>query len=212
MADMLRKKNPITTFGLLRHGQTEWNTLKKIQGSSDSPLTPEGKEQTSEWAKTLKEFRWDRIIASDLGRVKETVQILNRELQLPVVFDHRLREQNWGKWEGLTIPYLKENYKKELARRVAMGWHFAAPGGETRLAVKDRVLSTLLEAAEKWSGHKTLVVCHQGVIKSVLYYITDREFLPGEDPLLQHNRLHLMSCSLGQFSPMELNIPRSPEP
>lgn len=203
---------PVTTFGLLRHGQTEWNILKKIQGSADSPLTAMGKEQIGEWVQTLKCFNWDRIIASDLGRVRATVDILNQKLRLPVTFDQRLREQHWGEWEGLTIPSIHENFKEDLARRVARGWDFSAPGGETRLAVKDRVLATLLESAKKWPDKKILVICHQGVVKSVLYSITGREFLPGEDPLLHHNRLHLISCTGQRFSPVQLNIARSPEP
>lgn len=202
----------VTTFGLLRHGQTEWNILKKIQGSGDSPLTPEGKEEIGEWTETLKNYSWDRIIASDLGRVRATVDILNQELGLPVTFDLRLREQHWGDWEGLTIPFIHENFKEDLARRVAMGWDFSAPGGESRLAVKDRVLTTLLENAKKWPGKKILVICHQGVVKAVLYSITGREFLPGEDPLLHHNRLQLISCSRQRFSPLQLNIARTPEP
>ena len=198
----------VTVFGLLRHGQTEWNILKKIQGSADSPLSAQGKEQTDGWADTLKSYDWDRIIASDLGRVRATVDILNRKLCLPVSFDPRLREQHWGDWEGLTIPFIQHNFKEELARRVAMGWDFAAPGGETRRAVKDRVLTTLLESAQKWPGQKILIVCHQGVVKSVLYSLNDRDFLPGEDPLLQHNRLHLISCTGQGFTPLKLNIAR----
>ena len=127
-----------TTFGLLRHGQTEWNSLKKIQGSCDSPLTQEGRAQITEWSHTLQKFDWDRIVASDLGRVKETVEIINDRLHLPLLFDQRLREQAWGEWEGLTIPYIKEYFSAELERRVQMGWDFSAPGGETRLAVKNR--------------------------------------------------------------------------
>lgn len=203
---------PVTTFGLLRHGQTEWNILKKIQGSGDSPLSTQGKEDTDEWAETLKSHGWNRIIASDLGRVRATVDIINRKLRLPVTFDTSLREQNWGDWEGLTIPFIQENFQEDLARRVAMGWQFSAPGGETRLAVKDRVLATLLHSAKKWPGQKILVVCHQGVVKAVLYSITKRKFLPGEDPLLHHNRLHLISCSHQRFAPAELNIMRTPKP
>lgn len=202
---------PTTTFGLLRHGQTEWNTLKKIQGSADSPLTARGRQETTGWVQTLQRYHWDRIIASDLGRVRATVDILNRELGLPVSFDARLREQHWGDWEGLTLPFIQENLKEELARRVARGWNFAAPGGESRLAVKDRVLATLLESAKKWPGQKILVVCHQGVVKSVLYFLLDREFLPDEDPLLHHNHLHLIGCSGQQFAPLELNISRTAE-
>ena len=201
----------VTTFGLLRHGQTEWNILKKIQGSGDSPLSAQGKKETGEWAETLKNYHWDRIIASDLGRVKATVEILNQKLGLPVGFDARLREQHWGEWEGLTLPFIQKTFKEDLARRVAMGWDFSAPGGETRRAVKERVLTTLLESATIWPGQKILVVCHQGVVKSVLYSFGDRDFLPGEDPLLEHNRLHLISCTGQSFTPLQLNIPRTPE-
>jgi broad specificity phosphatase PhoE len=211
MADTNNNIEAITTFGLLRHGQTEWNVLKKIQGSADSPLTTKGKEETGQWAETLKKYNWDRIIASDLGRVRETEDIINQKLHLPVTFYPSLREQCWGDWEGLTIPFIQENYQEDLARRVAKGWGFSAPGGETRQAVKDRVLATLLLSAEKWPGQKILVICHQGVVKSVLYSITKREFLPGEDPLLQHNRLHLISCTREEFAPVQLNIPRISE-
>jgi probable phosphoglycerate mutase len=201
-----------TTFGLLRHGQTEWNIEKKIQGSGDSPLTEEGRQQTAEWIGILKEYRWDRILASDQGRVRETVAILNRGLNLPTTYDSRLREQNWGNWEGLTIPSIRKNYKAELARRVAMGWNFSAPGGESRHTVKERVLAALIEAAESRPGQRILVVCHQGVIKSALYHITGRDFLPGEDPLMHHNRLHIISCDGNSFSTVQLNIPRLVSP
>ena len=107
-------RNDLTTFGLLRHGQTEWNKLKKIQGSSDSPLTSKGQEMTAEWSLILKKYNWHRIFASDMGRVKETVSILNRELNVPVKHDKRLREQFWGDWEGLTLPYVKDTFREEL--------------------------------------------------------------------------------------------------
>ena len=210
MADTRNERNtPPTLFGLLRHGQTEWNTEKRIQGYGDSPLTAEGREQTAKWVPTLQSYRWERILASDLGRVRETVAIINRHLQLPVDFDPRLREQNWGEWEGLTLPSIQANFQAELARRVAMGWEFSAPGGESRQAVKDRVFAALTEAAQDWPGRSILVVCHQGVIKTALYHITGREFLPGEDPLMHHNRLHIISFTDTGFTPLQLNIPRS---
>lgn len=103
-----------SVFGLLRHGETEWNTKKRIQGFNNSPLTAKGISQTKEWARTLQQWEWDQIYASDLGRVKQTAAILNQSLQLPTFFDKRLREQNWGDWEGLTIPVIKKDYKEEL--------------------------------------------------------------------------------------------------
>lgn len=209
MADTFNERNNTPTFfGLLRHGQTEWNTEKRIQGYGDSPLTAAGREQTAKWVPTLQAYRWDRIFASDLGRVRETVAIINHHLQLPVDYDPRLREQGWGEWEGLTLPYIQANFQAELARRVARGWNFAAPGGESRQAVKDRVFSALRETSLNWPGRHILVICHQGVIKTALYHLTGREFLPGEDPLLHHNRLHIISFSGTDFTTVQLNISR----
>jgi broad specificity phosphatase PhoE len=205
---MKNENDAPTTFGLLRHGKTEWNRVNRIQGSADSPLCPEGKAQTREWIRTLREYCWDRILASDLGRVQQTVEILNAGLRLPVTFDKRLREQDWGDWEGLTVPYIQENFKKELERRVAWGWDFSAPGGESRLEVITRVFQTLAEAAEEWPGRKILVVCHQGVLKCSLYRILQRNFVGGEDPLLQHNSLHLVNFERGCFAVRQLNIAR----
>jgi broad specificity phosphatase PhoE len=199
----------LTNFGLLRHGQTEWNKLKKIQGSCDSPLTPDGKEQTAEWSPVLKKYSWDRILASDLGRVKETVSILNLELNIPVEYTAQLREQDWGDWEGMTIPSIKKTFSEDLKRRVEKGWLFSAPNGETRQKVRDRTLSALSEAALKWPGQNILIVCHQGVIKSILYTITGRKFLPGDDRMLEPNSFHLIGYEREQFSTIRLNIGRT---
>lgn len=201
------ERHNTTTFGLLRHGQTEWNTVKKIQGSCDSPLTAYGREQTARWASFLKNFNWNRIVASDLDRVRETVAILNRQLDIPTAFDNRLREQNWGKWEGLTIPYLKDHFGQELEKRVKKGWAFCAPGGETRQAVKERAFAILHELARTYPGEKILVVCHQGVIKCTLYAITGRKFLPTDDPLLNPDMLHLITGNGRDLATQQLNIP-----
>lgn len=198
-----------TTFGLLRHGETEWNTEKKIQGYGDSPLTDNGILQTEEWGQTLTQWKWHRIVASDLGRVRQTVAILNHSLQLPVAYNASLREQSWGEWEGLTINTIKQIHKAELERRVALGWEFSPPGGESRNEVRKRVFSSLLDLHHRFRDQKILVICHHGVIKTILYHITGREFLPGEDPLLHHNNFHLIRCEKGCFSTAQLNIPRT---
>lgn len=195
-------------FGLLRHGETEWNTKKRIQGFSNSPLTAKGISQTKEWAETLQQWEWDQIYASDLGRVKQTTAILNESLHLPTFFDKRLREQNWGDWEGLTIPAIKKDYKEELKKRVALGWEFSAPGGETRSSVLERVFEALQSISKDHPGKRTIIICHQGVIKAILYHLSNRQFLPEEDPLIQHNNFHIISCTQNNFTIQKLNISR----
>lgn len=199
-------------FGLLRHGETEWNCQKRIQGFRDSPLTPKGISQTKEWAKTLQQWKWDQIYASDLGRVKQTVGILNDSLQLPTFFDKRLREQHWGDWEGLTIDAIKKDCKEELKKRVALGWEFSAPDGETRSSILKRVFEALRSISEIHPGKKTIIVCHQGVIKAVLYHLSNRQFLPEEDPLVQHNNFHLIRCVDNIFTIERLNISKQDNP
>jgi broad specificity phosphatase PhoE len=203
------KREALTRFGLLRHGQTEWNTLKKIQGSCDSPLTQWGKEQIKEWSLLLKTYSWDRILASDLGRVKETVALLNRELNVPVEYTAHLREQDWGDWEGMTIPSVRKTCSEDLARRVQMGWQFSPPNGETRQSVKERTLSELEKAARRWPGQNILIVCHQGVIKSILYSISGRKYMPEDDTLIEPNSFHLIGYGRNGFSSIQLNIGRT---
>lgn len=209
MGKMKNQNDEPTRFGLLRHGQTEWNKLKKIQGACDSPLTSLGREQIKKWSLFLKKYKWDRILASDLGRVRETVSILNRELGLPVEYTAQLREQAWGDWEGMTIAHVKKTFSEDLDRRVQMGWAFSAPNGESRQDVRDRTMSVLSEAAEKWPCQNILTVCHQGVVKSILYSIAGRKFLPGDDEMVEQNKFHLIGYEQSGFSTIKLNIGRT---
>lgn len=172
----------------------------------NSPLCEDGKLQTDKWAKILVRYNWNRIIGSDLGRVKETIAIINETLSCPVHYDPRLREQAWGEWEGLTIDYIRKTFSDELQQQIAKGWNFTAPGGESRKNVHTRVQQALLDAAALYPNEKVLIVCHQGVIKCLLYHLMGRDFMPGEDPLLQHNKLHLVQCCKDSFVVKELNI------
>ena len=202
----MNEKETTSFFGLLRHGETEWNRLKKIQGSGNSPLTAHGKQQTAIWAKTLNRWPWHRIHASDLGRVRQTVEILNASLDCPLHFDARLREQAWGAWEGLSIAEIKDRFGEELRRRVAKGWEFSAPQGETRAAVRHRVFMALEEFHKNYPNDNILIVCHHGVIKTILYHLTGRPFMPEGDPLLEHNKFHLIEAQREGFAPLRLNI------
>jgi probable phosphoglycerate mutase len=197
-----------TLIGLLRHGETEWNTQKRIQGSGNSPLTPKGISQTREWAKTLQQWQWDQIHASDLGRVKQTVSVLNEDLQIPVFFDKRLREQHWGEWEGLTLSSIKTDHKIELERQIARGWEFTAPGGEARSNMRNRVFNCLEQIVTEAPGKKILVVCHMGIIKTILYHISNRDFRPEDFGFIKNNLFHIISGDEDGFKLECLNISR----
>ncbi len=195
-----------TQFGLLRHGLTVWNEEKRIQGRLDSPLCEAGREYIHNFIPTLKKYQWQRILASDLGRVQQTVAIINKVLNLPVSHDKRLREINWGAWEGLRLADVKTEYAAELRQQEKKGWDFQAPEGESRRAVLHRTQAALLEAAAQWQGENILVVCHLGVIKCLVYNILDRAFVPSEKKLLRKDALHIIYRENQTWSCKQLNI------
>jgi probable phosphoglycerate mutase len=179
-----------TRFGLIRHAQTVWNRGKKIQGLRDSPLTAEGENQASGWGQILAQFSWDRILASDAGRALATAGIINTFLKIPLTTDSRLQEQNWGQWEGMTVRQIETDARQVLNEQINAGWDFCPPGGESRRSVLKRSRAALLDGARRYPAETILVVCHEGVVKSLIYDLYGRKFLPNEPPILKSYRLH----------------------
>ncbi len=195
----------VTRFGLLRHARTLWNLEKRIQGRHDSPLSSKGEVAAREWGITLRAYPWDRILSSDAGRAVQSAELINAALQLPISFDPRLREQDWGGWTGKTIAQLGKEDPDELARQEAAGWDFRPPDGENRLQVWARGSRALTAAAERWPGQALLVVTHEGMIRCLVYRLYEREFLPTEPVLLRKDHLHWLAHANGVFRMEQVN-------
>jgi len=195
----------ITRFGLVRHGETVFNREKRIQGHADSPLTKNGEKQAARWARVLEGFDWDRMLASDIGRAVRTAKIINARLKLPLVFDARLREQDWGRWSGLTVSQIRHQQPELLAAQERAGWDFCPPGGETRRDVLKRSLQALEDAAGRWPGDRLLVVTHEGVVKCLVYRLLERKFLPDEPPVIKPAHLHRLAHTAGGMKLEALN-------
>lgn len=157
------------------------------------------------WGSELQEFHWDRILASDLGRVLETAELINQKLQLPLHEDHLLREQDWGEWSGLSFPELFRECKSEIEKQKAAGWDFRPPGGESRTEVLARAQQALYNAADKWPGENILIITHDGIIKSLLYQLLERSFLPEEPEIIKGYQLHLVQSVQGKILLTALN-------
>ncbi len=196
---------PATTFGLIRHSVTLWNEEKRIQGLQNSPLSETGRRMAAAWGRELHGLHWDRILASDLGRVQETVTLVNRELQLQVHDEPLLREQDWGAWSGLSFPELFARFGPEVKEQEAAGWDFRPPEGESRREVLARAENALQRAADTWPGQDILVVCHEGIIKTLLYHLLGRKFLPDEPKILTGYQLHLLQAGNGTTRLIRLN-------
>ncbi|HSV93038.1 MAG TPA: histidine phosphatase family protein [Desulfobacterales bacterium] len=188
-----------TSFGVIRHARTEWNRDRRIQGWSDSPLTADGEHQAELWAAHLQASPWDAILASDTGRAQATARIINRRLGLPLHLEPRLRELDWGRWTGRTVRQLLGEEPDVVAAQERAGWDFRPPGGESRRDQLERSRRALLDAAAERPGSAILIVTHEGVIKSLAYFLKGDSAPPTERPEHHVYRLHRLSAAGGEL-------------
>ena len=151
----------MTTILLVRHGETDWNLHRRVQGQSDTPLNETGREQARALAQELAGEALDAAYSSDLVRAHETARIVAAEQGLEVTAIRDLRERHFGTWEGLT--------DQEIFARFPQ----AAKGGswgdaETKEEMAQRVLDALQRIAAAHPGGHVLVVSHGGPLRSVL--------------------------------------------
>ncbi|TCL80269.1 putative phosphoglycerate mutase [Curtobacterium sp. PhB142] len=147
-----------TLLYLVRHGETDWNAQRRIQGSTDIPLNDTGRRQAADAAELLARRRFDAVVASPLSRAAETGTIIADRLGLaaPVTYAG-LAERAYGEAEGLTDTEVTAEYP-----------HDDIPGRESRSALLARITETLGEIAVRFDGGVVVVATHGAVIRSVV--------------------------------------------
>jgi alpha-ribazole phosphatase len=153
---------------LVRHGQTEWNALKKYQGQIDIPINNVGRDQAARAGKYLADReKVEAIYCSDLSRTRETADIIAGSLNLKPIPDKRLRELSFGLWEGLTFTEVYEKYPQEFDNWYNDTFKIKVPEGESFNDLIERALSVIKEIINKHTG-TVVVVTHGGVVKGIL--------------------------------------------
>ncbi len=161
----------MTELYLVRHGETEWNAARRIQGRTDIPLNDTGRAQARQTAELLARRSWDAVYASPLSRAHETASIIASRLGIDEVTDvDALVERDYGDAEGMGFEQVEALYPEGVR----------APGQETREEVAGRVVPALLELAARHPGARLVVVSHGGAIRSVLQTV---------EPGTQHPRI-----------------------
>jgi probable phosphoglycerate mutase len=154
----------VTTLILWRHGTTEWNAQRRVQGHTDARLSDLGRSQAVRVAPVLAARSPDAIVASDLSRATDTAAPLAQLTGLPVRRDPRLRERNYGDWEGLTMAEVAERFPQAHASQRA-GQHDLGHGIEPPGDVLKRVGEALREIAHAHPGGTVVVVTHGGAAR-----------------------------------------------
>jgi len=150
---------------LVRHGLTEWNRQKRMQGQKNIPLAEEGKKQAEKAALFWKEKELESIYTSDLERAQETAKIIAEKKSLGVKTCPGLREINMGHWQGYTWDEVGVYFPEEKKAWLENPLKNAPKGGENLTEASNRFYNTLLDIAEKKpQGTSILVVAHGLVI------------------------------------------------
>jgi probable phosphoglycerate mutase len=153
-----------TQFILVRHGETEWNRLGRIQGHLDSPLNGQGMAQAESVAARLEREPFDRLVCSDLGRAISTAMIIAGRTGHKVETDARLRERHYGIFQGMTRAQARAAHPHAYAEYEVEDVDHAIPGGESTRQCFHRNLACLQELAARHAGGCLVVVAHGGVL------------------------------------------------
>jgi len=158
----------MTRICFIRHGVTDWNIEKRIQGQTDVPLNAIGIQQAKALSNRIKYEKWDLIYSSDLTRAKVTADIVAGPLGLQVHTDPRLREMYCGDLEGTTLD--------ERIQRWGEDWRNLSLGVEDDESIAERGMAFVEDIAEKHRGKNILVVSHGALIRKTI-----KKMIPHKD-------------------------------
>lgn len=159
-----------TTIYITRHGQTVWNTEKRMQGWSDSPLTELGINQAKWLEERLRDTKLDVIYSSPINRALNTANIVNSNRHIPIYTDSRLKEINMGIWEGLTQDEIEKSYSKEVYNFWNAPKLYKPYNGESFYQMRQRTEEFIKEIMGENVGKDILIVTHTITLKAIMCF------------------------------------------
>jgi len=159
------------TIYLSRHGETEWNEKKLIQGLSDIPLNKKGEKQAKQLGKQLKDIDFDAVFSSDLLRAKNSAKIIVAEKKLAIIEIKALRERFFGRFEGKHLNEMRKTFGEVMLVTKEKQKKLKLYDVENDEEIADRLIPFMKKTARKYSGKKILVVTHGGLLRAFLSYV-----------------------------------------
>ncbi|PYE56577.1 histidine phosphatase family protein [Deinococcus yavapaiensis] len=163
----LPDREHVTEFWMVRHAETEWNSVGRYQGQADVPLSQAGREQAARLAGRLAGEHFDAVYTSDLARALETARTVARTLAgAPEVrTDPGLREIDVGQLSGKLRAEIEAQFPEYLKELREDPWNARRPGGESMADLAGRSKRTFDLMCERHRGQRALVVTHGGVVR-----------------------------------------------
>jgi 2,3-bisphosphoglycerate-dependent phosphoglycerate mutase len=172
----------MTDFILIRHGETNWNRELRFQGQLDVPLNAVGQEQARRVGERLSNEFADHLIASDLLRTQQTAAPISllrpTQTALAAQLNAGLREQSFGKLEGMSVPEIQQTLPEVWTRWTQFDADYTVDGGETARQFHARVMRAMAALAQTHPDKTLVVVTHGGVL-DMIYRTAQEQVLSG---------------------------------
>lgn len=177
---------------IIRHGETDWNQERRIQGQIDIPLNETGRAQALAMAFNAAHHSFAAIYSSDLARARETAQVLGEREGHEIRLMPELRERHYGIFQNVVKDAAETQYPQAYKFYQARDLHYDFETGESLLAFSERVLNAFDWLVRHHGNQMIAVVCHAGLL-DVMYRKATRR------PLETQRDFHIPNCALNWF-------------
>lgn len=158
----------IVTLYITRHGQTEWNIEKRMQGWLDSPLTEQGRQAASSLSARLKKISFTAAYSSPSGRTVETAKIICQEQSIPLFIKPQLREIHAGDWQGMSIDDIEKRYPQQYIDYYENPVRYQSVNGENFHDVAKRILPLIDDLTKLYEADDAILIVTHAVVKKLL--------------------------------------------
>lgn len=154
----------MTRLCIVRHGETDWNAGKRIQGQIDVPLSALGHAQARATGNALKDEGFAAIYSSDLTRARQTAEATAHLARIPLQIDPGFRERHYGIFQGLNYAECQARHPAAYASHKARDPRFTLEGGESLLAFAGRLAQAFDTVVRRHAGESVAIFTHGGVL------------------------------------------------
>ena len=181
------------TLYVIRHGESESNVQGKWGGQYNTPLTSKGLEQAKQSADNLADINFEIIVSSSLIRVRQTAEIIQKKVSVPLILSDDFVERNMGVYEGLTQEEIMRKYPDLWNRHCTRALDDAPTNGKTYRQFHARINNALIKLKEDYFDKNVLLVTHGFVARVINWCCNDMSF----DEMHGYN---LENCEVAKFT------------
>jgi len=177
---------------LIRHGETDWNRERRLQGHLDIGLNETGLQQAKLLGRVLAKEKIDVAYSSDLSRALATTHAIIAHHDIPVYLDRSIRERCYGEIEGMTFSEIEANRPENFAAWQTRNPHFKPQNGESIQEFYERVLGGATRIAKSHIGQTIVMVAHGGVLDCMYRAATDM-------PIHELRKVEMLNTSVNRL-------------